>query len=347
MLLLSFLLLFSLLLIITAGAIFLIGQDKVFGTQVSNKSAATNQTHPQDKTTIPYEQSISAKFPFESHYVEVLGSKMHYIDEGKGNPILFIHGNPTSSYLWRNIIPFVEPYGRVIAVDLIGMGKSDKPDIDYRFVDQAIYLQAFIEKLDLKNITLVIHDWGSALGFNYAMQHQDNVKGITFMEAFLMPLTWDGFPSNVKKTFQTIRTPEAGYDLIVNKNFFVKNLLPSAILRNLTLEEMNHYREPFKTVNSRKPVWVWPNEIPINGKPADVNKIVSDYNKWLQETKLPKLLFYAHPGGLINPSMVEWSRANLKNLDTIDLGQGIHYLQEDHPRAIGEALANWIQGLQH
>jgi haloalkane dehalogenase len=162
------------------------------------------------------------------------------IDEGKGNPILFIHSNPTSSYLWRNIIPFVEPYGRVIAVDLIGMGKSDKPHIDYRFVDQAIYLQAFIEKLDLKNIALVVHGWGSALGFNYTMQHEDNVKGIAFMEAFLMPLTWDGFPSDVKKTFQTVRAPQAGYDLIVNKNFFVEKLLPSSILRNLTLEEMNH-----------------------------------------------------------------------------------------------------------
>jgi haloalkane dehalogenase len=342
----SFFLAFSLLVIIT-GAIFLVGQDKVFGTEVSNKSAATNQTLQDRIIALPYEQNISAKFPFESHYVDVLGSKMHYIDEGKGDPILFIHGNPTSSYLWRNIIPFVEPYGRAIAVDLIGMGKSDKPDIDYRFVDHAKYLQAFIEKLDLKNITLVVHDWGSALGFNYAMQHEDNVKGIAFMEAFLIPLTWDEFPEATKKIFQTIRTPGAGYDLIVNKNFFVEKLLPGAILRNLTLEEMNHYKEPFKTVDSRKPVWVWPNEIPINEKPADVNKIVTDYNIWLQGTELPKLLFYANPGGLINPSMVEWSRANLKNLDTVDLGQGIHYLQEDHPRAIGEALANWIQGLQH
>jgi haloalkane dehalogenase len=339
-----FFLAFSMLVIIT-GVILLAGQamesSDVSGTEVSNMSR-TNQSL-QDKIPLHYEQNISAEFPFESNYVEVLGSQMHYVDEGEGDPILFIHGNPTSSYLWRNIIPYVEPYGRVIAVDLIGMGRSDKPDIDYRFVDHAKYLEAFIEKLDLKNITLVVHDWGSALGFNYAMQHEDNVDGIAFMEAFLMPLTWDGFPNDVKKIFQTIRTPEIGYDLIVNKNFFVEQLLPDALLRNLTEEEMNRYREPFKIVDSRKPVWVWPNEIPIDGKPADVHKIVTDYNQWLQETELPKILFYAKPGGLTNASVVEWSKANLKNLETVDLGQGIHYLQEDHPRAIGKALANWIQ----
>jgi haloalkane dehalogenase len=162
----------------------------VFG-EVTNMSV-TNQTFPDEiSPPLPYEQNISAEFPFESNYVEVLGSQMHYIDEGEGDPILFIHGNPTSSYLWRNIIPYVEPYGRAIAVDLIGMGKSDKPDIGYRFVDHAKYLEAFIEKLDLKNITLVVHDWGSALGFNYAMQNEDNIKGIAFMEAFLMPFNME------------------------------------------------------------------------------------------------------------------------------------------------------------
>jgi haloalkane dehalogenase len=287
------------LLVLVIGTMPLVSQMKesyyVLG-EATNMSV-TNQTFSDETPpSLPYEQNISAEFTFESNYLEVLGSQMHYIDEGEGDTILFIHGNPTSSYLWRNIIPYVEPYGRAIAVDLIGMGKSDKPDIGYRFVDHAKYLEAFIEKLDLNNITLVVHDWGSALGFNYAMQNEDNVKGIAFMEAFLMPLTWNGFPENVKEIFQTIRTPESGYDLIVNKNFFVEQLLPNAILRNLTEEEMNQYREPFKTVESRKPTWVWPNEIPIDGKPADVHKIVTDYNQWLQETELPKLLFYAYPG---------------------------------------------------
>jgi haloalkane dehalogenase len=333
----------SLILVLIMGTISsgsqMKGSYQVFGENTN--MSVMNQTF-LDAKPLPYEQNISAKFPYESNYVEVLGSQMHYIDEGKGDPILFIHGNPTSSYLWRNIIPYVEPHGRAIAVDLIGMGKSDKPNIGYRFVDHAKYLDAFIEKLDLRNITLVVHDWGSALGFNNAMHNEDNIKGIAFMEAFLMPLTWNEFPENVKEIFQTIRTPELGYDLIVNKNFFVEKLLPGAILRNLTDEEMDQYREPFKMVDSRKPTWVWPNEIPIDGKPADVHKIVTDYNKWLQETELPKLLFYANPGGLTNEAVVNWSETNLKNLETIDLGQGIHYLQEDHPKEIGETLANWI-----
>ena len=319
----SFFPIFLLIFVITVGIILLVGEGTenygLFGTEVSNLSR-TNQTG-QDTDSLLYEQNISAEFPFESNYVEVLGSKMHYIDVGEGDPILFIHGNPTSSYLWRNIIPYVEPYGRAIAVDLIGMGKSDKPDIGYRFVDHAKYLEAFIEKLNLKNITLVVHDWGSALGFNYAMRHEDNVKGIAFMEAFLRPLTWDGFAENAKEIFQNIRTPELGYDLVVNKNIFVEQLLPGAILRNLTEEEMNHYREPYEMVESRIPVWVWPNEIPIDGNPADVHKIVTDYNQWLQETGTPKLLFYANPGGLINASMVDWSEANLKNLETVDLSR--------------------------
>jgi haloalkane dehalogenase len=302
----------------------------------------TNQTFPNN-ISLAQEQNISAEFPFESKYVEVLGSQMHYVDEGEGKPILFIHGNPTSSYLWRNIIPYLEPHGRAVAVDLIGMGLSDKPDIDYRFVDHAKYLEAFIEKLGLNNVTLVLHDWGTALGFNYAMQNEDNVKGIAFMEAILMPLTWDQFPDDVRETFRMFRDPEIGYDLIVNENFFVEQILPGAIIRNLTEEEMDRYREPFKIVEDRKPVWVWPNEIPIDGQPTDVHQIVTNYSQWLQETPLPKLLFYADPGAITNALAVEWSKANLENLETVDLGRGIHYLQEDHPNAIGKALSSWIQ----
>ena len=290
-----------------------------------------------------FSSEISAEFPFESHYVEVLGSKMHYIDEGEGDPILFIHGNPTSSYLWRNIVPYVSDDARVIAVDLIGMGKSDKPDIDYRFVDHAKYLEGFIEELELKNITLVIHDWGSGLGFNYAMQHEDNIKGIAFMEAFLMPLKWDEFPAEFREMFENFRTPGIGEEMIMTQNIFVEQILPGSIIREITDEEMNHYREPYPTVESRKPVWVWPNEIPFNGEPADVHKIVTDYNQWLQETEIPKILFYATPGVLLPSSMVEWSEANLKNLETIYVGEGIHFIQEDHPHEIGRGLADWYQ----
>jgi len=308
-------------------------QNLGIAEQIEQQISDNNETSP----------TISAEFPFESHYVEVLGSKMHYIDEGEGDPILFIHGNPTSSYLWRNIIPFVTNDARVIAVDLIGMGKSDKPDIDYRFVDHAKYLDAFIEELELENITLVIHDWGSGLGFNYAMQNEDNIKGIAFMEAILMPMTSDEFPAEFREIFQMFRTPGIGEDMIMTQNFFVEQMLPGGILRELTEEEMNQYREPYPTVESRKPVWMWPNEIPMDGEPADVHKIVTDYNQWLQETEIPKILFYVNPGTIITAPIVEWSETNLKNLETVYVGEGIHFIQEDHPDEIGKGLAEWYR----
>jgi len=291
-------------------------------------------------------EDISAEFPFESNYVEVHGSKIHYVDEGSGDPILFLHGNPTSSYLWRNIIPHLTSLGRCIALDLIGMGKSDKPDIEYRFFDHAKYVEGFIEKMELRNITLVIHDWGSGLGFHYAMRHESNVKGIAFMEAIIMPVpSWDIFPAEMKELFQAFRTPEVGWDMIVSNNMFVEQILPGAILRKLSEEEMNHYREPFKDPASRKPIWRWPNEIAIEGEPPDVAEAVESYNQGLQQSELPKLLFYATPGAILPPMLVEWCQQNLKNLKTVDIGQGIHFLQEDNPHLIGSELASWYRGL--
>jgi len=288
---------------------------------------------------------ISAEYNFESHYIDVDGSKIHYIDAGSGDPVLFLHGNPTSSYLWRNIIPHLSSSGRCIAMDLIGMGKSDKPDIDYRFVDHAKYVDGFIETLGLRNITLVIHDWGSALGFHYAMRHEANVKGIAFMEAILKPATWDEFPKNVKTGFKLLRTPLIGWLMIAGLNIFVEKVLPSAIVRKLTEKEMNFYRAPFRNRKDRKPMWRWPNEIPIDNRPADVTGIVQEYNRRLQESNLPKLLFYAHPGGIMQKPMIDWCRQNLKNLTTVDIGKGIHYLQEDNPQLIGAELLKWYKSL--
>jgi len=291
-------------------------------------------------------QEISADFPFRSNYVEVHGSKMHYIDEGSGAPILFLHGNPTFSYLWRNIIPHLTSLGRCITPDLIGMGKSGKPDLEYRFFDHVKYVEGFIEKLGLKNITLVIHDWGSALGFHYAMRHEDNIKGIAFMEAILMPVpSWDAFSPDFQELFKAFRTPEVGWDMIVNNNMFVEQILPGAVVRKLTEAEMNHYRKPYMEPGSRKPLWRWPNEIPIEGEPADVVEAVDTYNRWLQQTDLPKLLFYGHPGTIITAPVLEWCKQNLKNLRTVDIGQGIHFLQEDNPHLIGSELARWHKGL--
>jgi len=291
-------------------------------------------------------QEISAEFPFESKFVEVHGSKLHYVDEGAGDPILFLHGNPTSSYLWRNIIPYVSSKGRAIALDLIGMGRSDKPDLDYRFFDHVKYVEGFIEKLGLENITLVIHDWGSALGFHYARRHEANVKGIAFMEAILRAVsTWRELPPDFRRMFKLLRTPVVGWIMVGWMNMFVEKMLPGTIVRKLTEEEMNHYRAPFKTLASRKPLWRWPNEVPIAGQPPAVVEAVKACNKWLQETELPKLLFYASPGAIVRAPVVEWCKQNLKNLKTVDLGHGIHFLQEDHPHRIGAELAAWYDGL--
>lgn len=290
-------------------------------------------------------QSISSEFPFKSNYIDIHGSSIHYIDEGSGDPILFLHGNPTSSYLWRNIIPHLTSCGRCIAPDLIGMGKSGKPVIDYRFVDHSKYVESFINKMELKNITFVVHDWGSALGFHYAMRHEDNIKGIAFMEAIIKPVTWDKFPKDFKMGFKLFRTPVLGWLMIAGLNIFVEQILPKAIVRRLTEKEKNYYREPYKSIRSRKPLWRWPNEIPIDGHPADVTKIVQHYNKRLRESDLPKLLFYAHPGGLITSVMLEWCQQKLKNLKTIDIGNGIHYLQEDNPHLIGSELAKWYNSI--
>jgi len=291
-------------------------------------------------------QEISADFPYQSHYISVHGSKIHYVDVGAGDPILFLHGNPTSSYLWRNIIPYLTSLGQCIAPDLIGMGKSDKPDIEYRFFDHVKYIEGFVEQMELKNVTLVIHDWGSGLGFHYARGHENNVKGIAFMEAILMPIpSWDLFPEKARETFKAFRTADVGWNMIINENAFIEQVLPGAIVRKLTETEMNYYREPFKNPSTRKPVWRWPNELPIEGSPADVVTAVTAYNEWLQQSELPKLLFYATPGAILSETIVKWCKKNLKNLTTVDIGTGLHFLQEDNPHLIGQELAHWYKSI--
>lgn len=286
--------------------------------------------------------TISSNVPYESHFIEVFGSKMHYLDVGTGDPLLFLHGNPTSSYLWRNVIPHLTSWGRCIAPDLIGMGKSDSPDIEYRFVDHAHYLQRFIETLELRQITLVLHDWGSALGFHYAHHHEAMIKGLAFMEAILMAAPrWDVLAEDLRKFQQRLRTPDEGWELAVHQNIFIEEILPNNVLRPLSEEEMQHYRAPFVDPDRRKPLWRWPTEAPIAGEPADVVAVVETYNQWLQQTELPKLLVTARPGSLLGDQMVAWCREHLKQLTIRDGGPGLHFLQEDSPDQVGKAIAQW------
>ncbi len=290
-------------------------------------------------------EEISAEFPFESHFVEVEGSRMHYVESGAGDPILFLHGNPTSSYLWRNVIPHLSAQGRCIAPDLIGFGRSDKPDIGYRFFDHVRYVDGFIAALGLSNITFVIHDWGSAIGFDYAMRNEDNVKGLAFMEAILAAASWDQFPKDFKLGFRLFRTPGIGWAMIVPMNAFLKKVLPEAIVRDLSDAELERYLEPFPTWRSRRPIRRMPCDIPIDGKPADVTAAVETYSGKLQRSQLPKLLLTAEPGGLISPARAAWAQSHLPNLEIVGIGPGIHYLQEDNPHLIGREIAAWHAGI--
>ena len=307
-------------------------------------SLVNAQNVPPPKPTGP---AISSEFPFEAHYVQVKGSRMHYVDEGEGDPILFLHGNPTSSYLWRNIIPYATPYGRAIAVDLIGMGKSGKPDIDYRFASHAEYLEAFIDVLELTNITLVVHDWGSALGMDFARRNPERVKGIVFMEAIVppaMPIPSYEAMGGGGEFFRNVRTPGVGEEMILQNNMFVEVVLPEmGTVRKLTDAERQAYRAPYPTPESRKPTLIWPREVPIAGEPADVMEIVERNGAWLHESGIPKLMFYAEPGAFGGPEVATYFAENLKNIETSYVGPGYHYIQEDHPHLIGRQLADWLR----
>ena len=291
-------------------------------------------------------ESISASFDYPLKYAAVRGSRMAYIDEGQGDAILFLHGNPTSSYLWRNIIPHVSALGRCIAPDLIGMGRSDKPDLEYSFADHAEYLDGFIRALGLRDITLVVHDWGSALGFDWAMRHEAEIRGIAFMEPILAPVeSWEQFPETPREMFRAMRTPGVGEKLVLEDNIFIEQLLPGAVVRGLTEAERAHYRAPFPDAASRKPVLAWPRQIPIAGEPREVVEIVTRSRDALVRSRVPKLLFTSTPGGLMSPALIAWCRAHLPALEVLDVGAGIHYLQEDQPHAIGRGLADWISRL--
>lgn len=289
---------------------------------------------------------ISAEFPFESKYLEVKGSRMHYVEDGEGDPILFLHGQPMWSYLWRNVIPHVSNQGRCIAPDLIGMGKSDKPDIDYTFDDQYAYLEEFIERMELKNITLVIHDWGSGLGLHYANMHSDNVKAIAFMDAMVRTVNWEDMPLGYAPMFKMIRAPFIGWLMLSVGNMFLKKVMPDLIVRKLTREETNRYMEPYPTIASRKAIRMWPKELPISGKPEGVYKKQIAWIKNLSESQIPKLCLYMHPGGIILEKDLDYVRNSFPNIKMVDVGEGKHFIQEDNPHGVGNAISQWYREIK-
>ena len=292
---------------------------------------------------------ISAK-PFgEKLYAAINGERMAYVDEGEGDAIVFQHGNPTSSYLWRNIMPHCKGLGRLIACDLIGMGDSDKLEPSgrdrYSYSEQREFLYALWDQLELgDNVVFVIHDWGSALGFEWTQRHPDRVQGIAYMEAIVTPLTWDDWPENARRAFQGFRS-EAGEEMILNKNLFVEGVLPSAVLRDMSEEEMAVYRKPFaEPGEDRRPTLSWPRQIPIEGQPADVVKVVEGYSRFLAQSDIPKLFVNADPGSILVGRQREVCRA-WPNQTEVTV-PGAHFIQEDSPDEIGKAVADFIRRIR-
>ena len=290
---------------------------------------------------------ISAK-ELPKKTVSVNGKTMSYVEMGEGDPIIFQHGNPTSSYLWRNIMPHLAVQGRCIAIDLIGMGDSDKlegsgPD-RYTLLEHRDYFDAALDALGVtSNVTFVIHDWGSALGFDWANRHRDSVIGIAYMESIVRPVSWDDWPEAARGVFQGFRS-SAGEDMVLDKNVFVERVLPGSIIRDLSDEEMEVYRRPFKNPGEeRRPTLTWPRQIPIEGEPAEVVELVQSYADWLSKSDMPKLFINAEPGAILIGPQREFCRS-WPNQQEVTVA-GNHFLQEDSPNEIGEAIAQWRKGI--
>lgn len=291
---------------------------------------------------------ISSAERYAKKTAEVRGHKLAYVEVGEGDPIVFLHGNPTSSYLWRNVIPHLASQGRCIAPDLLGMGDSQKldeagPDA-YRFVDHRDHLDGLLEAAGVDaNVTLVIHDWGSALGFDWANRNRDRVKGIAYMESIVRPMTWDEWPEMIRPLFQAFRS-DAGEEMILEKNIFVERVLPGSVMRGLTDEEMEVYRRPFLDPGeSRRPTLTWPRQIPLDGAPADVVEICQSYAEWLPASTVPKLFINADPGAILVGPQREFCRtwANQQEVTVA----GTHFVQEDSPDEIGRAISEWQAAL--
>ena len=309
-------------------------------------------TNAQEATPVVYKGLEFPKLPYASHWVEVNGVKIHYIDVGdpKADPILFLHGIPTWLYIWRNVIPVVQPAGRVIAMDFPGFGRSDKvtnvkPETAYDFASQRVYLEGFINVLQLKKITLVVQDIGSVVGFDYASNHEDNIKGIVFMEAGIppyfppSPAAMKTMPQQLAEFFSLMNTPGIGEEALLNQDMFIESVLPGNVVRKLTQEELDAYRAPFPTPNDRLSIlWGGPRNL---ANPKSV-EIMAHYVAWMSKTKVPMLQLYVEPGSISPKGSVDWAKANIKNLSQVFLGKGTHFIQEDYPQEIGKAIVEWM-----
>jgi haloalkane dehalogenase len=284
----------------------------------------------------------------DKHTMAVNGSTMAYVDVGQGPPMVFLHGNPTSSYLWRNVIPHLSDSYRCVAPDLIGMGDSgklsDSGPGSYTFVEHRAHLDTLLDQLDLgDDVTLVIHDWGSALGFDWARRHEARVRGIAYMEAIVMPVEWSDWPDAARGIFEAMRS-DAGESIVLDKNVFVERILPGSILRDLSDEEMDAYRAPYlEPGESRRPTLTWPRQIPIEGEPRQVHDIVSAYAAWLTETDIPKLFVNAEPGSILVGRQREFARTFPRQSEVSVVGS--HFVQEDSPDEIGSAIRAWRDDL--
>lgn len=287
---------------------------------------------------------LSAEFPFQSKYVTVHGAKMHYIEQGSGETVLFIHGIPTYSYVWRNVIPYVAPSAHCIALDLIGCGYSDKPDIDYTLPEHMHYLEGFIENLKLKDITLVLHGWGSILGFDLAMRRPDLIKKLIFMEAHIRPVVdWNDLSLPVQQ-LSSLLDKDADYAKILNTNFYMEKIFPLGVLRKLGKTEMDFYLKPFAEPASKKVLIQYLQDLPFTQHPPNnATKMIAAYSEKLQQSTMPKLMLYAVPGFLTTINEVQWAITHLPNLRAVDIGEDLHYLQETKPDIIGHEIGKWLR----
>ncbi len=277
---------------------------------------------------------------------DVFGSKMHYLESGSGDPIIFLHGIPTSSYIWRNVIPHLSTLGKCVAPDLIGFGHSDKPDIAYTVFDHIAYFDQFVNTLNLRNITLVMHGWGSVIGFDYAMRNQSNCKGLVFYESFLRPIDLDDISLPYQEQLMALNLGE-NIDLAATNGVpFVDRILPQTIMRQLSADEMKHYREPFLPQGSSKPILQYLSELPNGKQKGKVDALIANYSKKLCLSPLPKLMLYSLPGFITTIASAMWAKEHFPNLEVVDIGEELHLAQESCPELMGESISIWLQSVE-